>query len=49
LSNQRKEIEEKLREKESIRQRRQVIQSIIDVQKSIQQLNEIDDAINLSK
>ncbi len=49
MNNQRKQIEEKLREQESIRQRRQVIQSIIDVQKSIQQLNELDDAINLSK
>jgi hypothetical protein len=49
LNHQRKEIEEKLREQEAIRQRRQVIQSIIDVQKSIQQLNELDDAINLSK
>lgn len=49
MNNQRKQIEEKLREQESIRQRRQVIQSIIDVKKSIQQLNELDDAINLSK
>ncbi|CAF3309167.1 unnamed protein product [Rotaria socialis] len=49
LSNQRKEIEEKLREQEAIRQRKQVIQSTIDVQKSIQQLKELDDAINLSK
>jgi hypothetical protein len=49
LNRQRKEIEEKLHEQEVIRQRRQVIQSIIDVQKSIQQLNELDDAINLSK
>ncbi|CAF4174023.1 unnamed protein product, partial [Rotaria sp. Silwood2] len=49
LSIQRQEIEEKLREQKGIRQRKQVIQSIIDVQKSIQQLNELDDAINLSK
>ncbi len=49
MNRQRKEIEEKLHEQEVIRQRRQVIQSIIDVQKSIQQLNELDDAINLSK
>ncbi|CAF1096143.1 unnamed protein product [Adineta steineri] len=49
LCAQRKQIEEKLHEQEIIRKRRQVIQSIIDVQKSIQQLNELDDAINLSK
>lgn len=49
LINQRKQIEDKLNEQKSIRQRRQVIQSIIDIQKSIQQLNELDDAINLSK
>ena len=49
MNNQRKAIEEKLREQEAIRQRRQMIQSIIDVQKSIEQLNELDDAINLSK
>ncbi|CAF3472902.1 unnamed protein product [Rotaria sp. Silwood1] len=49
LSTQRQEIEEKIREQKAIRQRKQVIQSIIDVQKSIQQLNELDDAINLSK
>lgn len=49
LNNQRKEIEEKLREQDAIRQRRRVIQSIIDVQKSVEQLNELDDAINLSK
>ncbi|CAF0935828.1 unnamed protein product [Rotaria sordida] len=49
LSTQRREIEEKLREQNAIRQRKQVIQSIIDVQKSIQKLNELDDAINLSK
>lgn len=49
LSGQRKEIEEKLQEQQTIRQRKQVIQSIIDIQKSIQQLKELDDAINLSK
>lgn len=49
MSDQRRQIEEKLREQEAIRQRRQVIQSLIDVQKSIEQLNELDDAINLSK
>jgi hypothetical protein len=49
LNAQRTAIEEKLREQEAIRQRRQVIQSIIDVQKSVQKLNELDDAINLSK
>ena len=49
LSAQRKQIEEKVREQEAIRKRRQVVQSIIDVQKSVQQLNELDDAINLSK
>jgi hypothetical protein len=38
-----------VREQEAIRQRRQAIQAIIDVQKSVQQLNELDDAINLSK
>ncbi|CAF1098173.1 unnamed protein product [Adineta ricciae] len=49
LSAQRKQVEEKVREQEAIRKRRQVVQSIIDVQKSVQQLNELDDAINLSK
>ncbi|UJR08723.1 hypothetical protein I4U23_012980 [Adineta vaga] len=49
LSTQRKQIEEKVREQEAIRKRREIIQSIIDVQKSVQQLNELDDAINLSK
>ena len=49
LSAQRTLIEEKLREQQAIRQRRQAIQSVIDVQKSIQQLNELDDGINLSK
>ena len=49
LNAQRTAIEEKLREQEAIRHRRQVIQSIIAVQKSVQKLNELDDAINLSK
>lgn len=49
LSNQRKQIEDKLREQQTIRQRRQTIQAIIDVRKSIENLNELDDAINLSK
>jgi len=48
LQNQRKLIEEKLAEQEKVRQRRQTIQSIIDIEKSIRQLNELDDAINLS-